>query len=264
MTCMNLETLLAQHFELPSIPRIVALLLVELEHSEVDLCKVNELIQNDPALTARLLRLANTPCFKMAEQINGIPEALALLDLRYVRTMAQGAIGIPSLKATPSLHLSQFWSYSHHVAKVTRALAGLVHQNQQTAYTCGLIHAMGELAMHLVLPREMEKLNADLNPFDWSRAKLEQQEIGYSYASVGAGLARTWHFPQTIVDALNYQDAPFENGVYEPLAGIIHLATWRVRAKEMKLSERAMAVTFPDSIGVTLDLDIDTVLQQAP
>ncbi|MEN9372493.1 MAG: hypothetical protein RIR79_45 [Pseudomonadota bacterium] len=267
---MILETLLAHPFDLPSIPRVVALLLVELDHAEVDLSKVNELIQSDPALTARLLRLANTPCFNMTACIHSVPEALALLDLRYVKTIAQAAIGIGSSKTQTSmqtirgLHLPQFWNYSHNVAKVSRALAGLVYQNQQTAFTCGLIHAIGELAMHLMMPQSMAELNDRIPPLNWSRAKLEQQELGYCYANVSAGLARIWHFPPAIVDALEHQHAPFQDGVYEPLAGVIHLASWRVRAKESQANERTMATTFPDEVGVTLDLDMDSVLQQDP
>ena len=73
-----------------------------------------------------------------------------------------------------------------------------------------------------------------------------------------------WHFPQPMVDALEHQYAPFENNVYEPLAGVIHLASWRARGKEARLSERELAVTFPGSVGETLELDIDMVLQQDP
>ena len=261
---MILENLLAQPLDLPSIPRVVALLLVELEHAEVDLRKVNELIQSDPGLTVRLLRLANTPCFHMTERIHGVSEALALLDLRYVKTMAQASIGISLPKTVSSLHLPQFWHYSHNVAKVSRALAGLVYQNQQTAFTCGLIHAIGELAMHLIMPERMEELNGFQNPFDWSRCKQEQEELGYSYPTVSAELAKMWHFPAAIVDALAHQHIPFENGFYEPLAGVIHLASWRVRAKEAGADERGLAITFPDTVGVMLDLDMDAVLQQDP
>jgi hypothetical protein len=70
--------------------------------------------------------------------------------------------------------------------------------------------------------------------------------------------------PQSIVDALAHQYAPFDNDVFEPLAGVIHLATWRARAKEAKLSEQALADTFPGSVGEVLGLDIDLVLQQDP
>jgi HD-like signal output (HDOD) protein len=81
---------------------------------------------------------------------------------------------------------------------------------------------------------------------------------------VGAGFANQWHFPQPMVDALEHQYAPFDNEVYEPLAGVIHLAAWRARAWEAALSEREMAVSFPGAVGEVLGLDIDMVLQQDP
>ena len=62
-----------------------------------------------------------------------------------------------------------------------------------------------------------------------------------------------------MVDALEHQYAPFDNNVYEPLAGVIHLATWRARAKEAGLTQRALAVTFPGEVGEVLELDIDMV-----
>jgi hypothetical protein len=81
---------------------------------------------------------------------------------------------------------------------------------------------------------------------------------------VSAGFAHLWNFPQFMVDALEHQYAPFDNNVYEPLAGVIHLASWRARGKEARMNERALAVTFPGPVGVVLGLDIDMVLQQDP
>jgi len=261
---MKLSALLEQQFNLPSIPKVVALLLSALDHSEVDLSRVTQLISTDPALTTRLLQLANSDFFKLSGKISSVSEALALLDLAHVKTMAQAAASGTSPKAVPGINLTRFWEYSLNTARVSRALAGLVRQNQQAAFTCGLIHAIGELAMHLAMPEVMVPLDKDTPPLDLRRARVERREFGYCYASVGAGYARMWHFPQPMVDALEHQYAPFENNVYEPLAGVIHLASWRARAKEAGLGDRAMAVTFPDAVGVALDLDIDAVLQQDP
>lgn len=261
---MILSALLAQHFHLPSIPKVVALLLTELEKSEVDLRKITQLISTDPALTTRLLQLANSDFFQLQGKISSVSEALAVLELAHVKTMAQAAAGATSPKAVPGIQLAPFWQYSLNVAKISRSLAGLVRQNQQAAFTCGLIHAIGELAMHLATPDAMALLNVDVPPLDLRRARAERREFGYCYATVGAGYARMWNFPQPMVDALEHQYAPFENNVYEPLAGVIHLACWRARTREASMNERAMAVTFPDSVGVALDLDIDAVLQQDP
>ncbi|MDP3654508.1 MAG: HDOD domain-containing protein [Rhodoferax sp.] len=261
---MKLSELLELQFNLPSIPKVVALLLNELDRKDVDLRKITQLISTDPALTTRLLQLANSPAFQLNGKINSVSEALALLNLAHVRTMAQAAATGASLKAVPGINLQRFWDYSLDVAKVSRSLAGLVRQNQQAAFTCGLIHAVGELAMHLGMPEEIALLDQAVAPLDMRRAKTERQEFGFCFASVGAGFARMWQFPQPMVDALEHQYAPFENNVYEPLAGVIHLAAWRARGNEAKMSERELAVTFPGPVGETLGLDIDMVLQQDP
>ena len=261
---MPLAELLAIQFVLPSIPRVVALLLSELDQAEPDLRKVNQLISTDLALTARVLQRANSSFFKMAGKINSVSEALAILGLAQVRAMTSEAAASASLRSVPGIDLLQFWSYSLNVAKLSRSLAGVVRQNQQAAFTCGLIHAVGELAIHMAMTPQLQGLDLSVGPLDLRRARLERRQLGFCYAQVGAGLAGQWHLPQSIVDALAHQYEPFDNDVFEPLAGVIHLATWRARAKEAKLTEQGLADTFPGSVGEVLGLDIDLVLQQDP
>jgi len=261
---MELNALLASPIVLPSIPKVVALLLSELDREVTDLKNITQLISTDPALTTRVLQTANTPLFRLSGKVNSAAEALAILELSHIRQMAAEAASAASLKGIPGINLPQFWVYSLNVAKLARSLAGVTRQNQGAAFTCGLIHAIGELVMHAGMPAEMAVLNKELGPLDLKRAKAEFQRFGYNYAHVGAAYARQWRFPLPIIDALEHQYAPFSNNVYEPLAGVIHLATWRARAREAQLNERALAVTFPGEVGEVLDLDIDMVLQQDP
>ncbi|MDT8991631.1 HDOD domain-containing protein [Curvibacter sp. APW13] len=261
---MSLKELLQQPFHVPSVPRVVAVLLTELEHPVADLRRITQQISTDPALTLRLLQWANAESVGLRGQISSVSEALALLSLADVKKVAKEAAAGATLKAVPGISLPQFWTYSLNVAKVSRSLAAVVRQNQQAAFTCGLIHGLGELAMHLAMPEDMAALDAKVKPLDLKRAKAERQQFGYCWASVGAGYAQAWGLPQTLVDALEHQYAPFENDVYEPLAGVIHLATWRARCKEATLDDREMAVTFPGFVGEVLGLDIDMVLQQDP
>ena len=261
---MQLNSVLASQFVLPSIPKVVALLLSELDLNEPDLKKINLLISTDPALTIRLLQLSNSGFFKLSQRVNSVSESLALVGLSHVRTMASASATAASLKAVPGINLQQYWSYSLDVAKVSRSLAGVVQQNQQAAFTAGMIHLVGELAMRIAMPAEMSALDADVPALDARRAKVERKALGFNYAQVAAGLARKWLFPLPIVEALEYQDAPFDDDVYEPLAGVLHLAAWRARAKDAGLNQREMAVTFPGAVGEVLALDIDMVLQQDP
>lgn len=265
---MKLDALLAHPFQLPSVPKVVALLLTELDHPEPDLQHINQLIGTDVALTARLLQLANSDFFKLQGTISSVSEALALLKLSHVRAMAQSAASAASFKSVPGIDLQKFWKYSLNVARVSRAVAGLVRQNQQAAFTCGLVHAMGELAMHLAMPDEMAQLDNLVSLFDMRRAKAERHRLGYCYATVSAAYARQWHFPPAMVDALEHQYAPFKkdagSSAYEPMAGVIHLATWRARGRELRMNERELAGSFPSEVAVFLGLDIDMVLQQDP
>jgi HD-like signal output (HDOD) protein len=188
----------------------------------------------------------------MSRRIHSVPECLAIVGLNHVRTMAHASATKASLRAVVGINMQQYWSYSLDVAKVSRSLAGVVRQNQQAAFTAGLIHYVGELVMRLVMPAEMARLDGDIPALDARRAE------------VAAGLARQWLFPEPIVEALACQDTPFLEHAYEPLAGVLHLAAWRGRCKDASLNQREMAVSFPGAVGDVLLLDIDMVLQQDP
>lgn len=261
---MRLEELLASDAALPSIPKIIALLLNELGRDEPDLRKISQFINTDPVLTARLLQLANSAQFQLTRKIGSVSEALALLGLAQVRALATAAAVAGAFKHIPGIEMASFWRYSLNVAKLSRTLAGMIRQNQATAFTAGLVHATGELVMHLAMPEEMAALSAHAHPLGLKRAAAEYKHFGFCYGQVGAGFARSWQFPAAIVDALEHQYAPFENGVYEPLAGVLHLAAWRARANELNLGESDLTVNFPDVVALALGIDIDMALQQDP
>lgn len=261
---LTLDELLASKAALPSIPKVIAMLLSELDREDPDLRKISQLINTDPVLTTRLLRLANSAQFQLSNKISSVSEALALMGLNQVRTLTAAAAVASAFKAVPGMDMHKFWSYSLNVGKLSRMLAGMIRQNQGAAFTAGLIHAIGELVMHLGMPAEMAALNQQVAPFDPKRVGAERRLLEYSYADVGAGFAREWQFPQPIVDALENQCRPFENEVYEPMAGVLHLAVWRARAKEAGYSDQDLTSFFPDAVALALGIDIDMALQQDP
>lgn len=261
---LTLKELLASNEALPSIPKVLALLLNELDRPEPDLRKITQLVNTDPVLATRLLRLANSAQFQLSSKISSVSEALALMGFDQVRSLATAAAIAGAFKAIPGIDLHQFWRYSLNVAKLSRTLGGLVQQNQPAAFTAGLIHATGELVMHLGLPEELAALNLQVAPLGMKRAAAERKLLGYCYADVGAGFASSWRFPPATVDALLHQCVPFENDAYEPMAGILHLASWRARAREAGYDAQELIDNFPDVVALALGIDIDMALQQDP
>ncbi len=261
---LTLKELLACNVALPSIPKIIALLLNELGRPEPDLRKISQLINTDPVLATRLLKLANSAQFQLSSKIASVSEALALMGLGQVQSLATAAAVTGAFRAIPGIDMNQFWRYSLNVAKLSRMLGGMARLNQSAAFTAGLIHATGELVMYKALPDELAAIDKQVSALGMKRAAAESQLLGYCYADVSAAFAKTWLFPPAIVDALAHQCAPFEHGNYEPMAGILHLAAWRARAKEADYADGDLTDNFPDVVALNLGIDIDMALQQDP
>lgn len=261
---MELEALLNYPRALPAMPRTVSDLLVEMNRDEPSPKRVGELISLDPALTTRVLRLSNSAFFRVSRKIGDADEAVAMLGMTHVRSLVMAAALGASFKAVPGIDLKQFWRYSLRSAEIARSLAGVLHLNQGSAFTSGLIHAIGILVMHIAMPDRMVPISVSTPPLDLNRAAAEKAVFGYSYAEVGAGLVERWQFPEEMASALVNQLSPFEGNTYDPLAGVLHLASWRARAEEIQLDDQGLAATFPDMVGLTLGLDLDSVLGKDP
>ncbi|WP_374413915.1 HDOD domain-containing protein [Hydrogenophaga sp.] len=261
---MELEALLNYPRALPAMPRTVSDLLVEMNREDPSPKRVGDLIGRDPALTTRVLRLSNSAFFRVSRKIGSADEAVALLGMTHVRSLVMAAALGASFKNVPGIDLKQFWRYSLRAADIARSLAGVLHHNQGNAFTAGLIHGIGILVMHIAMPDRMAPINVSTPPLDLNRAAAERSALGYTYAEVGAGMVERWQFPEEMVSALTNQLSPFEGESYDPLAGVLHLASWRARAEELHLDDNGLAATFPDMVGLTLGLDLDSVLGKDP
>jgi len=261
---MQLEALLNYPRALPTMPRSVSDLLGEMNKEDPSPKRVGELISRDPALTTRVLRLSNSAFFRVSRKVGSADEAVALLGMTHVRSLVMAAALGAGFKNVPGVDLKQFWRYSLRVAEISRSLAGLLRQNEGNAFTAGLIHAIGDLIMHIAMPDEVASIDMRVPPLDLQRAAAEKSAFGYSYADVGAGMVERWQFPTSMVSALVNQIEPFEGAAYDPLGGVLHLASWRARAEEIQLDSNGLAATFPDMVGLTLGLDLDSVLGKDP
>jgi HD-like signal output (HDOD) protein len=261
---MQLEALLNYPRALPAMPRAVTDLLAEMNKEDPSPKRVGELISRDLSLTTRVLRLSNSAFFRVSRRIGSADEAVALLGMTHVRSLVMAAALGSGFKNVPGIDLKQFWRYSLRVADISRSLASLLGQNPGNAFTAGLIHSVGILIMHIVMPEEMVQLDMRTPPLDLDRATGEIALFGYSYADVGAGMIEKWQFPQEMVASLKNQINPFEGEAYDTLGGLLHIASWRARAEELQLDSNGLATTFPDMVGLTLGLDMDSVLGKDP
>lgn len=257
---MQLEKLLKQPNALPSAPKVVRQLMATFDQEDVDLLRAAALIESDPVLTAKLIKIANSAFFGLHRSVTNVREAMNMMGLIKVRALVIGAALGDGFHRLGGVNLGQFWRYSLNSANLSRYIALPIRIDESTAFTSGLVHGIGELVMHAGMPEAMIDLDRSIPMLDLKRARAERGLFGYSYAEVGAALAREWKFPKKMIDAIEHQVAPFDNDVYEPIAGVIHIASWRARAEELSLGSEGLINTYPDPVGLVLGIDPDTVI----
>ena len=257
---MNLDKLLKQPNAMPAAPKVVRKLMDTFSQEDVDLMYVASVIEGDPVLTAKLLKMANSAFFGLHRTVTNAKDAINMMGLIKVRALVIAASMGEGFHSVGGVNLNQFWRYSLNSANLSRYIALPIKIDENTAFTSGLVHGIGELVMHAAMPEAMLDLNRSIPMLDLKRSRAELGLFGYSFAEVGAALAKEWNFPRKMIDAIHHQNTPFENDVYEPIAGVVHVASWRARAQELALSSEGLINTYPDTIGVVLGIDPDIIV----
>lgn len=247
---------------LPCQPRVVALLMSELLSDTPNLRRVNQLFGCDPVLAARLLALANSPAFQMVGMVRGIPQAIALLGVPQLRTLASRSQKGMAVRVVPGMELGLFWHYSLMTAKLARSLAGMAHMDGSAAYAAGLLHSMGQLMLHYTQSVATTPVDDAMGVWDPRRPRMEERHWGHCATHTTAALLKQWRLPRELVDSLQCMENPLAFEQFEPMAGVLHLAVWRIRTQASQWGERSTALSFPTEVGVALGLDMDVVLQQ--
>lgn len=263
MAYPTLQQLLSQSSALPSIPRVVSLVLKELDSDDPDPRKVATLVAMDPMLVGRMLKLANSAFFGVGRDITGVDAAFSLLGIALVRTIVTAVALGNTFRVVPGIELDAFWRYSLNSAKLAKPLARSLHINDASAFTTALLHAIGELVLYTAFGGMRAVLEAS-HLFALNRVQVERSMLGYSFVEVSAAFARQWEFPESIVLALERQDEPGEDDDFDALAAVVHMASWRARTIELRLDAPAMASSFPADVADALNLDMERVLHNDP
>ena len=257
---MNIDRLLKLPNTLPSAPKVVRKLMETFDQEEVDTMHVASVIQEDPVLTAKLLKIANSAFFGLTREVTNARDAINMMGLIKVRALVIAASLGEGFGGVRGVNVNQFWRYSINSANLSRSIALPIKMDETTAYTAALVHGIGELMMYTAMPEAMLDLDLSVPMLAITRAGAEQERFGYSYAEVGAALADEWRFPPKMVKAIHHQTAPFGDDVYEPIAGVIYIASWGARGQEMSLGAEELTSSYPQPVGGVLGIDPGSVM----
>jgi len=251
---MQLKHLIDQPGKLPTVPKVGQQLITSLSDDDVSVSQVAALIALDPVLSARLLRLANSAYFHVSHTIGTIESALQILGLVMARNLVIGASMAAAFKTTPGLDLKQFWRYTLYTACASRWLACRDEVDADMVFTLAVLHGIGQLHMHAVMPGELAGLNQQTGVLDATRAQRELERFGFHYGDVSAELAQVWNFPQPLVDALRHVAQPLASPNFSEPAAWVHMGSWCARAHVLGFSDEAHVASYPAQVAQRLFL----------
>ncbi len=261
---MDIKSLLDQPHKLPSVPAVTQKLIASFSDEDVAFKQIAEQISADPALTAKLLRLANSAYFHLSRTIGTVEDALHMLGFVMVRNLVLGNGMAAAFRNTKGMDLQQFWRYNLYAAGAARWIAGKVGENADLVFTVGLMSGIGQLQMHVVLPQEVLTLDREMHVLDAGRAALETERLGFHNVDVAAELAKIWNFPDPIVAAMRSVVDPLNAKEYSDAAVCVHMGSWAGRCAIQQTSPDEMQSSFPVTVAGRLGMGWDRITEEMP
>lgn len=218
----SLETFF-ETVQLPSISEVSRALVETLHRDTATLQEVSAIIGKDPALSARLLQLANSAQFGLPRGVGTLDDAIAMVGIRRVRALALGAELTQAFPDIPALPRQVFWQYSMACAGYAQWLAEALEIDPQTAWLTGMMLRLGELLIARALPRTLAHIE-QVPCAPGERWQRERAQAGFSEGQLSAELARRWNFPMQMTQALQRACDPLQEQAFSRLGSVLHLA----------------------------------------
>jgi putative nucleotidyltransferase with HDIG domain len=187
-------------------------------------------VQPDMALTANLLRMANSAFFGLSRQIGSTREAITLLGIRRVFELgAMSAVDavVPETLPGYGIDASAFWTHAVAVAVIAERLSKEHKLAAPTlTFTAGLLHDVGKLVISSFLAERIEALRSELATAGMSLIACEQKLLGADHAQIGAELGRVWNLPEEVVKVIAFHHNPdvANEGRGDVLVDLVHAA----------------------------------------
>lgn len=211
----------------PSMSGIAAKVLNLLDDPDAGADQVEQLLKQDPSLTANLLKLTNSAYFGIPSKVGSVRHAIAMLGWKRLSKLVMAAcVGAITDRKIPGYDLPPGMLWQHSVA-VSVTAEGLMRElkiaESDEIFTAALLHDLGKLILGDFVEKdleEIEKAAARGIPFQMA----EQEVLGTDHAEIGALMLESWSFPPSLVAAVRWHHDPDSAPETSPMTDIVHVA----------------------------------------
>ncbi len=224
----DFQTVVRSIGDLPPMPAVATKVLTMLQSPETNFSQLGEAIASDPAVSARLLKVANSAFFSLKRQVKTLDHAIAIVGERTLRSLVLAA-SLESMNKSYGLLEKMLWEDAIGCAVGARFLARRFNTaDPEEAFLAGLFRHLGKIIMNYSDPESYRSLAAAVYAGDGSFNEVEGRFFPYAHAVVGAAVLNKWNFSDDLIQCtLHHEDMNIEvddNEVQFRLAATVCLA----------------------------------------
>jgi len=190
---------------------------------------IGKVISSDPALTVRILKIANSPFYGLSTEVDTVSRAITILGTVQLRDLILASAACKTFEGIPNdlISMDDFWYHSIFCGITARKLANSCMLGRGEAlFVAGLLHDVGQLIIFNKLPIDAKNvlLRSKVTNSESELHLIEQQIIGFDHTQVGAALTRQWKLPPCLQECVSFHHTPSKTVTFPQEVAIIHIA----------------------------------------
>lgn len=210
-----------------SLPLIYERLAEVINHPRSSIEDITRIISEDQGLTARLLKLANSPLFGYFSNIDSIGKAATIIGTQQLQAMALAVSVMEVFNGVPGnlVNMKTFWQHSIACGITARTLAIYRREaNVERVFAAGILHDVGRLVICTAMPQTFSEMLLAGREEKALLFRLEEERLGFTHAAVGGKLLEKWRIPPSIAEPVGCHHSPDTARRFPLEAAYIHLA----------------------------------------
>ncbi len=223
----TVEWLIGRTNTVYSLPLFYERLNEAINHPRTSIDEIANIITEDQGLTARLLRLANSPMFGYFGNVGSISKAVTIIGTQQLRDLALAASVMGIFKGIPEelMSMASFWRHSIACGIIARALATWRREvNVERFFVAGMLHDIGQLIIATLLGEIVRGMIEESITSEMIYFELERERLGFDHAEAGGALLREWKIPTNISEPVAFHHRPARAEQFPLESSLIHLA----------------------------------------
>ena len=250
--------------KMPAFPRSVQEVLSLADDINCNPRELVRVVEHDPVLTGRMLKVVNSAYFGLSRRISSVKEALAFIGLNTLKNVALtlAAVGALPRNNRAGLGMDDFLSHSLAVGGVARWVAtrsGLGIREADRAFLVGLLHDFGQVVLALELPDAFREMNEAARSSGEPLHVLAQKRLGTTHFELGAQVAEKWQLDDGIVNTIRHYAFGLPDEERTPLMD----ALWSGVALVAQTSSKPIPGTEPASLQDNLGCELAAMLEES-